>query len=224
MSELSLLQVSLAPRNKMLKLFFKFFAPRKISEEELIKETSKELVNFVVSSAFKVFKDEEFRKQFNFSEQENIEQDRLFNELSLTSICLLLLLLDTASDWWQNEKRYFWQKVKSRIAERFQEWLKELGISQKYVSFWGKLIKMRYNEYKRDLPKLYQASGIVDPEFIKSDDERRKVGYVRFMAVSIGAIHHLRKGKANPKDPFFKELRTWLEVLNSQLEEKIVRK
>lgn len=208
----------------MLKLFSKFFAPRKISEEELIKETSKELVNFVINSAFKIFKDEEFRKQFNFLEQEKIEQDRLFNELSLTSICLLLLLLDTASDWWQNEKRYFWQKVKSRIAKRFQEWLKELGISQKYVSLWEKLIKMRYNEYKKNLPKLYQASGMVDPEFIKSDDERRKVGYARFMAVSIGAIHHLRKGEANPKDPFFKELRTWLEVLNSQLEEKIVRK
>lgn len=189
----------------------------------MIKKTSQGLIKFVSQSAFKVFKDDEFRKQFNFLKIEKMEQDRLFNELTVSAICLLLFVLEDWVKWLNVEKANFWQKVREGIVKDFLNWLKELKIAQEYIDLWEKVIEMRYQEYKERLPKIYQGVGMADPKFIESNDEQRKAGYVRFMTIAIGAIHHLRRGKTNPKDPFFKELRTWLEVLNSQLEEKILK-
>jgi len=123
----------------------------------------------------------------------------------------------------REEKISFWQEIHKRIVNDFLNWLKELKIPSQYIDLWRKVIEMRYEEYKEWFPKIYQGAGITDSKFIESNDERRKAGYVRIMTVAIGAIHHLRRSKTDPKDPFFKELRTWLEVLNYQLEGKIIK-
>lgn len=204
----------------MFDLFFEFFGKEK-DEEWLAKRTSQKLINFVVHSAFRVYKDEEFRDQFNFFSLDKVEQDRLFNELEITALCFLLFILDSANEWARFEKVIFWQKVRQRVIKDFLNWLKELKIPSQHTLLWRKVIKMRYNEYREDWPKIYQVAGLADPKFIKSNKERRKKGYVRIMTIAIGALYHLRRGKTSPKDAFFKELRTWLEVLNSQLEEKI---
>lgn len=207
----------------MLEFFSKFFRREKLSEAKLIKRTSRELMDLVAKSAFRVFRDEEFRRQFNFSKIEQVEQDRLFNELEVTALCLLLFVLEEAEEWVRTERIIFWQRVRQRIVKDFLGWLRELKIAPQYISLWKKVIEMRYKEYKEWLPKIYQGAGIADPKFIESTDERRKTTYTRFMTIAIGAIHHLRRGETNPKDPFFKEVRTWLEVLNHQLEEKITK-
>lgn len=211
----------------VLGVFSKFFGRGEVSEGEgededkLVERRSRELVSFVAHSAFHIFKDGEFRQQFDFSKQGRTEQDRLFNEFTLSAFCLLLFILEDASAWGREERVFFWQRVRQGIIKNFLDWFKEIGVPSKYISLWRKVIDMRHKEYKEDLPKMYEASGEADPEFIKSNNERYKESYVRLMTIAIGALHHLRRGKTSPQDPFFKELRVWLEVLNTQLEKKI---
>lgn len=194
----------------------------KLKAGESVDEISQRLVNFVLKSAFEVFKDEEFRRCFDFVRQKQEEQNRLFNELGVTSLCLLLLVLEDVP-WRNQEKIHFWREVRQRTPKMFQDWLKELGLPRPYVSLWGELIQMRYKEYQRDRRQVRQELEKYDQEFANFDIEAAKSAYVRFMAVAIGAIHHLRRGKTSPKDPFFRHLQTWLGVLNSLLEKEISR-
>ena len=204
---------------KLIKYIFGFNGPK---TEESADETSRRLIDFVLKSVFEVFKDEEFRRYFNFFRQREEEQDRLFNELGVTGLCLLLFALDDIY-LKSHDKIHFWREVRQKTPQMFQGWLKELGIHRKHISPWGKLIKMRYQEYQIDRKEVRQELEKHDKEFSAYEGEAAKSAYVRFMAVAIGAIHHLRRGKTNPKDPFFSHLRTWLSILDIQLEKEILR-
>lgn len=206
----------------MLNWISEFFYFNKQKLEESVDETGRRLIDFVLKSAFEVFKDEEFRRYFDFFRQRKEEQDRLFNELSLTGLCLLLFNLDDIH-LKSYDKIHFWREVRQKTPQMFQGWLKELGISGQHISPWGKLIKTRYQEYQTDRQKVRQELEKHDKEFAVHEMEAAKNAYVRFMAVAIGAIHHLRRGKTNPKDPFFSHLRTWLSILDIQLEKEILK-
>jgi hypothetical protein len=216
--------------SKMLNWFSKIygqlvesiFGLKELRTDESVDKVSKRLVDFVLKSAFEVFKDEEFRRYFDFSRQKQEEQDRLFNELGLTAFSLLLLILDEAPSRSQ-EKIRFWQQVRQRVPEMFQEWLKRIGTPRQYVLLWGQLIKKRYEEYRQDQREVRRELERYNQEFANFDIEAAKSAYIRFMAVAIGAIHHLRRNKTNPKDPFFKHLQTWLGILNSRLEREILQ-
>ena len=206
----------------MLNWIYKFFSFNKRKLEESVDDISHRLVKFVLDSAFEVFKDDEFRRYFDFNRQKNEEQDRLFNELSLTGLCLLLLTLDDIVSRTYDKIR-FWREVRQRTPKMFQSWLKEIGVPRKNISIWSKLIMARCEEYQKDQIEIRREMERHDKEFSAYDNEAAKETYVRFMAIAIGAIHHLRQNKVNPSDPFFSHLRTWLGILNIKLEKEILK-
>lgn len=192
--------------------------------EELVKETSHSLVVSALNSAHKVFLDRKFREFFDFEKQKQVEQDRLFNELSVTALCLLLFILeDIAVRKKDDVDRYFLEQVRQQIPYVFQDWLLKIGVPKKFASMWAGLIDMRYEEYQKNQQEFKQEMQKRNKVFQKEKSEMAKDAYVRFQSIAIDAIHHLRRGKTNPKDPFYKHLLTWLGVLNIQLEKKIYK-
>lgn len=206
----------------MANWLYEIFNFGRFKKEESAEEASRRLVNFTLKSAFEVFKDEEFRRYFDFFRQKREEQDRLFNELGLTGLCLLLFTLDDIY-LMSRDRIHFWREVRQKTSEMFKSWLRDLSISSQYVSFWARLIDKRYEEYQKDQREVRRELERHDKEFVQNDDEAAKSAYVRFVAIAIGAIHHLRKGKVSARDPFFSHLKTWLGILNIQLEKEILR-
>ena len=194
--------------------------PNKNDPEKIAEKTSKELVIVALNSAFRVFNDSEFRGYFDFSKQPGGEKDRLLNEIGLTSICLLVSVIEDIS--YRNEgEKYYWQNVKDKIPEIFKTWLSSLGIEKKHVDTWSRLIEGRCKEYHKCEVIYRQAKIKYDRSFANDNNEVLKDFYVRYQALSFGSIYHLRKGEPNKDDPLYKYLRTWLSVLNNQIEKKV---
>jgi hypothetical protein len=203
-----------------MKNFISLIWLNKNDPEKLADKTSQDLVLFALNSAFKVFRDNEFRSFFNYTKQPRAEQDRLFNELGLTSICLLLFAIEDIS-YLNDEERYFWQNVKEKIPIFFEGWLLNLGIDKKHINIWSSLIEKRCKEYQRCQVKYRQIKNSYDKDFANDENERLKDFYIRYQAVSIGSLFHFRKKGTDIKDPLLKYLKTWLSVLNGQIEKKV---
>lgn len=190
--------------NKLQKWFDGFyykFIFRSISVERIAKKTVKK----IAKSAFRVFKDEEIRRVLDFSKIEEIERDRIFNELVVTGLSLAILMAETISEI-NKERRNSFRKLQEEIFVYYPNWLKELGVEERYCDIWIKLIKMRCNEYRNDF-KNYQ-NDFPDPQ--KANPW--------ISVVAIGGLHHLRRGTTSPQDPLFKHLLAWLKFLANDIE------
>lgn len=188
--------------------------------EKLADRTSQDLIQFVIRSSFKVFNDSEFRSFFNYAKIPKSEKDRLFNELGITSICLLLISIEDIS-YINDEEKYFWQAVSERIPIYFEKWLIDIGIGKKHVKIWIKLIDKRHKEYQRCQSKYRMIKNAHDIDFANDNNEKLKDFYVRYQAVSIGSLFHFRKKGTDTNDPLLKYLKTWLSVLNKQIDKKV---
>ena len=183
------------------------------------KKLAEKLVRMVCHSAFGFFKDEEVRKMLNFSSLEQGERDRIFNELELSGLCLIMFMVEDRADLIEKEKE-LWIKTKEEIPRSFIRWLSDLGIEKHYLNLWKKLIEMRYKEYKKDQPKIksimmqeLEESSDIDPLFLDV--------YTLVQSVSMGSLFHIRRGKTSIKDPLYKHLRIWLLSLFVKIENKM---
>lgn len=204
---------------KITNIFKSFFQlnrdPEKYAEDE-----SRKLVKFVVKSAFRVFKDGEFRKKFDYYQLEYKEIDRIYNELSITAIVLLMFVLDDTSQR-KGQEIYFWQEVRANIPIVFKKWLKGLGVKEKAVNMWLEILEYRYKEYNR-YQKYYRSElEKYDQYFVQFKNEMLKDSYVRFRAIALGSYIHLKKKQNKNKQLAIKYLINWLAVLNKQIESRV---
>jgi hypothetical protein len=182
-----------------------------ISRSLSIEEAAKKIIEKVAHSSFKFFKDEEVREILNFSEIDQLEQNRIFNELVVTGLSLSILMTETISDLSRGEKSVVFGKLHDELLVRYPNWLRELGIEKCYLDQWVKLIEMRCDEYRKDFEE--QRRHFPDPE--KTNPWTS--------VVVIGGLHHLRRGKVLPEDLLFKHLLAWLGPLTIEIE-KIMAK
>ncbi len=203
----------------MFKNIFKNFW--EYNPEKDAEKTSEELVKFVLNSAFDVFRDGQFRKNFNFQEMTKVQRDKVYNELSITALCFTMFLIDDLAEI-RAEEIYFWQQVKDKIPVIFKNWLEKLKIGEKSINYWEKLLDKRYEDYRLCQRNYRLQMENIDKNFSKSKNDILKNDFIRFQALSFGSMYHIRKGKIKDNDPISKYLKTWLAILNKQVLKKVL--
>jgi len=171
------------------------------------------LVEDAVSSAFRFFQDRAFRKEIDFNKMEQIEQDRVFNELEITFLGFLYLLIENTLDYLPDERKDYWNSVKGLIFPRFINWFRELGTKDRHIKTWEKLIDLRLDEYSRGL----QETRDIWKEAMKDDrrgaSKRLVDETVILGSVVISGMVHIRRGKSSADDPLKKMLGSFMGLM-----------
>ena len=184
----------------------KFFYYLKYNDHPArIRLKSKELVGFSCEQGFDFFKHEKFRKALDFKNQKQAEQDRLFNELIVTNIVMILILLDqkiAASD--PDSRRDYLRALRSQVPSHYYGFLKKIGIPADFVETWRQLTDLRHDEYARDMLDWRQVLMKKDSKL--GEDNTLAI----FQALAFGLFRHLRRGQTEKDDPFYREIEEYL--------------
>ncbi|MEK7504415.1 MAG: hypothetical protein AAB550_02860 [Patescibacteria group bacterium] len=174
------------------------------------KDLLRKLTEAVGATAFKLFKNERFRKLIFFDSITQLEQDRIFNELVLAVLTVIMLTCDAPDI--PEENKVFFQKIKDDLPKMYISQLRSMSIENKYLKQWITLINMRYQEYTDDKVKAREAAMIVESQ--DKDIDIKKLSEIQLMlplqTVAIGCHHHICRGKTDGRDDLFKMIIRWL--------------
>jgi len=191
------------------KLFHNYIKPE---QEALL------LVEIVTGSAHKTFADEQFRKHVKFYEQPEGEQSRIYNELVISALVLLIFSLEDNVPRIELERSLFWQQVGKKVPKVFLDWLKSIHITDEYIVLWKEFMEIRLEEYRKDQIEVRRAWL---KEIIEGENEELSDSVVRVQTIIIETTIHVSHGNAKPEDELSKYLTTWFSALNSRLEKRI---
>lgn len=176
------------------------------------------LVRIATDSAFNIFTDEEFRKSIDFEKETQEEQDRIWNELAVTSLLFLLMFLDDYLKADDSERRPFWSEVRNEIIPEFIKWLEELKIPSEFVEIWKKLIDLREEEIK-DRRRITISA--LEKEISEENNPETRNAFIRLQTLIISGSMHITRGNDKKMILLKKYFGTWLGVLNSKLSEGV---
>ena len=128
------------------------------SIDQTAKATAAGLSQSAAAVAYELFRDREFRRMAGLEQLSQTEQDRIFNELVVGFLVLIMLLLEAPDLRLSSERRSSLADLNKQIAEAHVEHLKTLGVQSDHLSDWAKLISMRYEEYARDKHEVRGAA------------------------------------------------------------------
>ena len=156
--------------------------------------------------AFKIFRDNKFRNLLWFSSLSQVEQDRVFNELVVSGICLVMLTMEAPDLQSAPELKEYFQFVRDQMSKAHVNELKNYGSEKKYLKTWEKLIDLRYEEYHKE--KLEIRSAALEMDI--NDGSRESLEEIQIMlpvnTIAIGAHRHILRGQTKDKDELFKYL------------------
>ena len=109
------------------------------SIDQMADATAAGLSQAAASSAFHLFRDERFRKLAGFDRLTQTEQDRIFNELVVATLVLIMLVFEAPDLRLADEYREYLAGLKKRIPQAYVQNLRDLGIEAKYLQDWEKL-------------------------------------------------------------------------------------
>jgi len=177
------------------------------SLDQMADETASALVRTAASSAFKLFRDKQFRQLAGFGQISQTEEDRIFNELVVGSVVLIMLVLEAPDLRVAKEFKEYLTKLIKKIPKAHLDYLKESGVkSKKHLRDWKKLIDMRYKEYARDKHDVRAAAMQIESseKGLDLDDLSKIQMLVPVQAVAIGCHHHICRGETDGQDDLFK--------------------
>lgn len=176
------------------------------SLDQMTYETARALLQVGSVSAFQLFQDKKFRGSAGFSQLSQTEQDRIFNELVVASIVLIMLILEAPDLRVAAELRGFLSALDKKIPEAHLDYLRSLGVESEYIMQWKKLIGMRYEEYSRDRHDVRAAAMEIESseKRLELDDLSKIQMLVPVQAVAIGCHHHICRGNTEGRDDLFK--------------------
>ncbi len=176
------------------------------SLDQVAETTASALVKIAADSAFQLFQDKRFRRPAKLDRLIQTEQDRIFNELIVGCIVLIMLSLEAPDLRIPPELRDYFNLLAKKIPPAHVEQLRELGVETEHLQTWGKLIDMRYEEYARDRHDVRAGSmQLASSEKRLDMDELSKIQIlVPVQAVAIGSHHHICRGKTKNRDELFK--------------------
>jgi len=103
------------------------------SLDQMATATAAGLSQAAASSAFQLFKDKRFRRLADFDHLSQAEQDRIFNELVVANLVLIMLTFEAPDLRLADEYRDYLAEVKKRIPQAYVQNLRDLGIEAKYL-------------------------------------------------------------------------------------------
>ncbi|MBW1737299.1 MAG: hypothetical protein JRJ69_07020 [Deltaproteobacteria bacterium] len=151
-------------------------------------------------------RDKQFRRLGNFEQLSQTEQDRIFNELVIASLVLIMLVLEAPDLRVAREFRDYLADLNKKIPKAYVDQLRTLGIKTRHLRDWEKLIAMRYEEYARDRHDVRAAAMQIESsqKVLDLDDLSKIQMLVPVQAVAIGCHHHICRGDTEGRDDLFK--------------------
>jgi len=176
------------------------------SLDHMAEVTASALVKAAAESAFRLFHDKRFRRLARLGRLPQTEQDRIFNELIVGCIVLIMLTLEAPDLRIPEEFRDYCALLEKKIPPAHVDQLRQLGVDTEHLLTWEKLIDMRYEEYAKDRHDVRAASmQIASSERRLDMEELSKIQIlVPVQAVAIGSHHHICRGKTENRDELFK--------------------
>jgi hypothetical protein len=176
------------------------------SIDQVADATAAGMAQASASSAFHLFSDKEFRRLARFEQMSQTEQDRIFNELAVAHLVLIMLLIEAPDLKAETELRHYLGGLEKRIPKAYVENLRGLGVETEHLEIWDKLISMRYEEYARDRHGVRAAAMQIELSEKQLDMESlSKIQLlVPVQAVAIGCHHHVCRGNTEGRDDLFK--------------------
>jgi hypothetical protein len=176
------------------------------SLDQMAEATAAGLVKAAAGSAFQLFRDRQFRLLADFKQLSQTEQDRIFNELVVASVVLIMLVIEAPDLRVAGEFRGYMADLKERIPKAHVDHLRSLGVEAKHLRDWEKLIAMRYEEYARDRHDVRAAAMQIESsdKALDFNDLSKIQMLVPVQAVAIGCHHHICRGETEGRDELFK--------------------
>lgn len=170
--------------------------------------TAAGLSQAAAASAYELFCGKEFRRMGGLERLSQGEQDRIFNELVIAFLVLIMLMLEAPDLRVPRELRNYLADLNKRISEAHVEHLRTLGVETNHLRDWEKLISMRYEEYARDKHEVRGAAMQIESaeKSLDLDGLSRIQLLVPLHAVSIGCHHHICRGNTDGQDDLFKQI------------------
>ncbi|HEU4341210.1 MAG TPA: hypothetical protein VFU31_06540 [Candidatus Binatia bacterium] len=176
------------------------------SLDQMAYKTAAALTEAAAGSSFRLFQDKEFRRLSSFEQLSQTEQDRIFNELVVAFIVLIMLLIEAPDLRVDGEFRDYLTRLNKAIPRAHLENLRTLGVETKHLRDWEKLLSMRYEEYARDRHDVRAAAMQIESaeKNLNLEDLSKIQMIVPVQAVAIGCHHHICRGETKGKDDLFK--------------------
>ncbi len=167
------------------------------------------LAEVVAQISFMLYQKPEFRETISFDKITQTEKDRIFNELQVSFLGLLVLYLENLDKDIKNEDIPLdLSRLKDALIDGFLAMYRNLGIGPKFVALWEQLINLRLDEYHKDHILLIKESDKL-PNFKKKGEEVLKIRWARTETITIDCTSHIRRGKMIISDPLRKILMEW---------------
>src|SRR5947207_12961362 len=120
------------------------------SLDQMVEVTAAGLSQAAAASAYELFCGKEFRAMARLERLSHGERDRIFNELVVAFLVLIMLLLEAPDLRVSRELRNYFADLNKRIPEAYVEHLRTLGLDSNHIGDWENLISMRCEQYERD--------------------------------------------------------------------------
>jgi hypothetical protein len=168
--------------------------------------TAAGLVEAAAHHAFGLFRNNEFRRLAGFDTLDQVEQDRIFNELLVAYLVLIMLVLEAPDLRVPPEFRDHLLGLKELIPKAHIDSLRTLGVESEHLRVWEKLISMRYDEYAKDRHEVRSAAMQIESteKPLDFDDLSKIQLLVPVQTAAIGCHHHVCRGDTNGRDELFK--------------------
>ena len=180
--------------------------PRFESIEQMNQAAAANLAQAAPGAAFQLFSDAQFRRLAGFEQLSQTEQDRIFNELVLAYLVLMMLVLEAPDLRVPEEGRGYLRELNKRIPGAYVDYLRASGIENEHLRDWDRLIAMRYEEYARDRHSVRAAA--MQIESAEKDLDLNDLSNIQLVlpvqAVAIGCHAHICRGRTDGRDELFK--------------------
>jgi len=176
------------------------------SLEQMAVATARGMTEAAAHRAYGLFSDKGFRRLTLLEALSQTEQDRIFNELLVSGIVLVMLVLEAPDLRVPREFKEHLGRVKEAVPKAHIESLKNLGIEQEHLEVWEKLIALRYAEYAKDKHDVRAAAMRLEAKekpLDLSDLANIQLG-LPVQTVAIGCHHHICRGETDGRDELFK--------------------
>jgi len=176
------------------------------SLDQMADATAAALDKAAASYAFQLFSDKEFRRLLSFDRLSQVEQDRVFNELVVAYVVLVILVLEAPDLRVPDDFRGYLVDLNEKIPKAHLDYLRTLGVDTEHLRDWEKLIAMRYDEYAKDRHEVRAAAMKIESseKVLDLDDLSKIQMLVPVQAVAIGCHHHVCRGDTRGHDDLFK--------------------
>ncbi len=181
---------------------------------------SRKAVLFGSEGALWFFNDLEFRRLIKFEKRSEEEKNRFFNELTVTNLVLLMLLIEQrVQETSEEDHKEYLKALRLAVPEFYKGFLRRIKIPEHLASIWDKLIELRYNEYSRDMlefrRRFFEEQNELAHEI--ASDNRAMI----FQTVVLGLYNHLMRGKIKKGDPLYLFLQKYLIGVHKGLIKRI---